>query len=664
MSGRRVSHHPVNGNRSQLLIARIACLLSLLLLTSPLFGAGQHKRWKVSVTISPTSTTLQTGMTQQFKVSVTGTTNTAVTWLVNGVIGGNATVGTVSAGGLYTAPAAVPAGSVTVTAQSVAATTQSASAAVTVTAGAAPASPISVAINPTSTTLTCGQSQQFSASVTGTTNTGVSWLVNGVAGGNTTVGTISAGGLYTAPASVPASSVTVTARSVANTSDTANATVTVTAAPATVSVTVSPTSTSLSGGQSQQFSAAVSGATNTSVVWQVNGTTGGNSTVGTISTSGLYTAPVVSSNTSVTVTARSYYDSTAYANANVNVAASSSGPALYVSTTGSDSNSCTSTAPCATISRASQLAIPGTTIHVAAGTYYGDFVTSVSGTASQPITYVSDTKWGAKLVGTSSGRVWTLNASYVVIDGFDISGPNDMGIYIGWTGSGFGHNTIQHNRIHDLTQSGGCNSTGGSAIETGEGEAGYNKILANVVANIGASMTGSCNTIQGIYIATTNDVVQDNLVSGIAEGGIQQWHGATNSTIVNNTVFNCNEGIILGDGDGFALSGGSSNNYVANNIVVNNKTAGIDEMGTMSGGNEYIDNLLYNNPKNLITKTNPAVSGTVNADPLFVNYQANGTGNYHLQSGSPAINAGTPTNAPTTNLEGTAWTGAPDIGAY
>ena len=44
---------------------------------------------------------------------------------------------------------------------------------------------------------------QFTATVTGTTNTAVTWSVNGVAGGNSTVGTISTSGAYTAPATAP-----------------------------------------------------------------------------------------------------------------------------------------------------------------------------------------------------------------------------------------------------------------------------------------------------------------------------------------------------------------------------------------------------------------------------------------------------------------------------
>jgi len=77
----------------------------------------------VAVSISPTSVSLVTGGIQQFTPTVTGTTNTAVTWTATG--------GTVSTNGLYTAPGT--AGAYTVTATSAADTAKSASATVTVT---------------------------------------------------------------------------------------------------------------------------------------------------------------------------------------------------------------------------------------------------------------------------------------------------------------------------------------------------------------------------------------------------------------------------------------------------------------------------------------------------------------------------------------------------
>lgn len=84
-----------------------------------------------TVTVAPSSVSLTTGATQQF------TASGAVTWSVNGVNGGNATVGTVSSSGLYTAPAAVPSGPVTVTGT----TSGGASASAAVAVQAAPVTP-------------------------------------------------------------------------------------------------------------------------------------------------------------------------------------------------------------------------------------------------------------------------------------------------------------------------------------------------------------------------------------------------------------------------------------------------------------------------------------------------------------------------------------------
>jgi hypothetical protein len=182
----------------------------------------------VTVAIKPLSATVQVGKTQQFTSSVSGTTATSVTWRVNGVTGGNATVGTVSTSGLYAAPAKVPnPAAVTVSCILNADTTKSASATVTITP-----TPVTVAIKPLSATVQVGKTQQFTSSVSGTTATSVTWRVNGVTGGNATVGTVSASGLYTAPAKVP-NPVAVTVSCVLNADTTKSAPATVTVAPAT-----------------------------------------------------------------------------------------------------------------------------------------------------------------------------------------------------------------------------------------------------------------------------------------------------------------------------------------------------------------------------------------------------------------------------------------------
>lgn len=84
----------------------------------------------------------------------------------------------------------------------------------------------------TATTETGSSGQSFSADVVNASNTSVTWEVNGVAGGNTTLGTISSTGDYIPPSTVPTpSTVTITAVSDANSSDSASAQVTVTNPP-------------------------------------------------------------------------------------------------------------------------------------------------------------------------------------------------------------------------------------------------------------------------------------------------------------------------------------------------------------------------------------------------------------------------------------------------
>jgi serine protease len=100
----------------------------------------------VTVSVSPTSGSLQagSGTTQSFTATVGDTLNTQVTWQVNTITGGNATVGAISTAGVYTVPATVPSpATVTVTAISFADSTRSASATVTITAPAAARPPAS-----------------------------------------------------------------------------------------------------------------------------------------------------------------------------------------------------------------------------------------------------------------------------------------------------------------------------------------------------------------------------------------------------------------------------------------------------------------------------------------------------------------------------------------
>jgi hypothetical protein len=223
--------------------------------------------------ISPGTATVSESATQQFTTTLQGLSNTSVNWSVDGMAGGNATLGMVSSSGLYTAP--TQSGTHTVTATSAAVISTSVSASITVTG--------SVTVAPTSATLLTNATGQFSASAQGISNPTFTWSVDGVTGGNSTVGTISTAGLYTAPSQAGTHTIAASIGSSAGDSGSVQVTV--------FSFSISPEATLLSPNATQQYTATIQGITNTSVNWLVDSVSGGNNTVGTISTSGQYTAP-------------------------------------------------------------------------------------------------------------------------------------------------------------------------------------------------------------------------------------------------------------------------------------------------------------------------------------------------------------------------------------
>ncbi len=198
-----------------------------------------------------------------------------MTWAVNSTPSGNASIGTISSAGLYTAPAQF--GSYTITATSAADTTKSASAVINVLGA--------VSVSPTTLTIGAGATQQISASVQGETEGAFAWMVDGITGGSSSVGTISPDGLYVAPSVSGAH--TITATVIAASSISASIPVNV------FRFSITQIGTGLLAPQStEQFKTSFSGSTGAAVTWSVDGIPGGNSLVGTISASGLYLAPM------------------------------------------------------------------------------------------------------------------------------------------------------------------------------------------------------------------------------------------------------------------------------------------------------------------------------------------------------------------------------------
>jgi hypothetical protein len=157
--------------------------------------------------------------------------------------------------------------------------------------GPLPPPNVVVLVNPPGVTLFPGGTQQFTATVTGISDQSVTWSLQPGTPGVPIAGTISAIGLYRAPATLAQTSYdTVVATSVSYPSSSNEASVTI--ALPTIVILVSPQGTTVNPGGTQQFTATVQGITDQSVTWSLVTGTPGQPVVGSINaTSGLYTAP-------------------------------------------------------------------------------------------------------------------------------------------------------------------------------------------------------------------------------------------------------------------------------------------------------------------------------------------------------------------------------------
>ncbi|HEV2617006.1 MAG TPA: hypothetical protein VGU63_10395, partial [Candidatus Acidoferrales bacterium] len=240
----------------------------ILIVAGIIAGCGGGASTPVTVTLAPVNQTVVLAGTQQFNASVVGESNTTITWdvcnqapasnatgssTVSGitmptgcVTGGNATLGTVSTTGLYTAPANLPSPPVvSIVAISQADTSVFAITNVSLDTG------VRVSVTPANVSIGTTEQFQFTATVSGNSNTAVNWSVNQIANGDSTVGTITptactvsmpitptppnptapgtSVACYTAPPSTQ-SGVTVTATSAADSRQFSSATVSVIAA--------------------------------------------------------------------------------------------------------------------------------------------------------------------------------------------------------------------------------------------------------------------------------------------------------------------------------------------------------------------------------------------------------------------------------------------------
>lgn len=342
----------------------------------------------------------------------------------------------------------------------------------------------------------------------------------------------------------------------------------------------------------------------------------------------------------------------------------------YVSSTNGDDTAAGSQgAPWKTIGHAAKKVAPGDVVHVASGHYAEQIKTTVSGTASARVTYRSDAPWGAKIDGGAVDIVWTNNGDYVDIVGFDVTGQGRLGIL-----NLASYVRIMGNHVHDIPAA-NAGGSGGAAIDNGNYSASDSDIIGNVVHDIGYGMVS--NGVHGLYHSNLRGHIYNNISYRNSAWGIHTWHNPKDVIIANNLVFeNGKGGIIVGAGD--APGTGVADGFIVeNNIVVHNHgNPAILEYGATGPNNTYLNNLFWGNDAgDYKILTGHAPVGTIDMDPMLVDYKGDGTGDYHLLPGSPCIDKGVSANAPADDLDGNPrpygagwdigpyeWTPPPDTG--
>lgn len=250
---------------------------------------------RVQVNLATPSVNLSPSGTFTFSASVTGTSNTAVTWSVTG----GTSSGSITSGGVYTAPASP--GQYRVVATSAADPGVTATATITVQSG------VNITLSPQNPTIKLGDDVTFTAAVTGTSNPNAVITVQGTGSG----GTITGAGVYTAP-DTPGT-YTILAKAAADLTKTTTTTVVV--IPGTEVRITSPTRQLIAiAGSTIDFKGKVVGNVNKNFTWSVVESGGG-----TITSNGVWTAPSTAG--TYTIKATSTADSTKTATQTVKVVA-------------------------------------------------------------------------------------------------------------------------------------------------------------------------------------------------------------------------------------------------------------------------------------------------------------------------------------------------------
>jgi chitodextrinase len=329
--------------------------------------------------------------------------------------------------------------------------------------------------------------------------------------------------------------------------------------------------------------------------------------------------------------------------------------AKFVSPSGSDSNSGTESAPWRTIAKALSAARPGDTVVLRAGTYGARGTTTTaneSGTAAAPISFRAYPGETPVILGH-----FKVEGDYLRFTGFLFAGPtgqvkdvstdNPKGEQVEVTVNG-DHVEISHSEVRDSDWHAGIFLSGAEDV----------RIVANYIHDNGDD--GSCcykfqeNASHGIYFSSGSGLIANNVIEQNLARGVQLYTGPHDVMVSENTIVHNGRA-------GVQVANDTADSTVANNIVAYNGDTGIRSASLVGAGNLVVGNLLWGNANPGLNQGGLTVRHNITADPRFA-----GSTDYHLQSGSPAIDGALASYAVGQDFDGLLRPQgpAPDIGAF